>query len=37
MFPNFLIPKLRQLTMKDVIHISDGNTAASRTRFVQLS
>ena len=32
MFPNFLIPKLRQLTMRDVIHIS-----ASRTRFVQLS
>ena len=37
MFPNFLIPKLRQLTMRDVIHISDRNTAASRTRFVQLS
>ena len=37
MFPNFLIPKLRQLTMRDVIHISDRNTTASRIRFVQLS
>jgi hypothetical protein len=37
MFPNFLIPNLRQLRMRDVIHINDRNTAASRTRFVQLS
>ena len=37
MFPNFLIPNLRQLRMGDVIHINDRNTAASRTRFVQLS
>ena len=37
MFPNFLIPKMRQLTMRDVIHISDRNTAPSSPRFVQLS
>ena len=30
MFPNFLIPNLRQLTMRDVIHINDSNTARSR-------